>query len=150
MKLRLSLAKYKVQTNQIDTPMSQLQIKSTSELPEIPTMRHLAHTPRHRALSSTSCALNSHGISNREQNQDNSPSFPPSPPYPETASQHESKLESREVISTPLLRRQRQSLGNPPSSGRDVEDRSPARELTSSVVKGRAANGLLSLMGHRS
>ena len=150
LKLRLRLAKYKVQTNQIDTPMSQLKIKNASESPELPTVPRLAHTPRHRPLSSSSRASNTHSVSNREQNQGEKQSLSSSPPpYPEAASHDESNLESREAISTPLLPRQRQDLLNPPSLGGDFEDRSPARELTSSVVKGRAANGLLSLMAHQ-
>jgi hypothetical protein len=45
-----------------------------------------------------------------------------------------------EGYTTPIFPRQRQGLLHPPNLG------SPVYDLTSSVVKGRAANGLLSLM----
>jgi hypothetical protein len=52
-----------------------------------------------------------------------------------------------EEFSTPILPRQRAGLINPPFLGGRDEDME--RDLTSSVVKGRAADGLLQLMGIR-
>jgi Whi5 like len=150
LKLRLSLAQYKVQTNQIDTPMSQLQIKTTSQPAELTTVPRLANAPRSGPFSS----IRPSKIPNlkpRAPNDEYTRSFSSSPPpYLELESCNEPEDRPRDCVSTPLLPRQRQSLLNPPSLGGDFEDRSPARELTSSVVKGRAAKGLLSLMGHQS
>ena len=152
LKLRLSLAKYKVQTNQIDTPMSQLQIKTTSKPagpPTLPSPR-LADAPRSGPFSSTHPS-NIPSLKPRAPNHEYTRSFSSSPPpYLQSASGNDPEDGPRDCVSTPLLPRQRQSLLNPPSLGGDFEDRSPARELTSSVVKGRAAKGLLSLMGHQS
>lgn len=147
LKLRLSLANYKVQTNQIDTPISQLQIKTTSTSKDLPVLSRAASTPRNRPVSSTN------GLSNIPNillpNPAKTRLFTSSPPqYTEAVSDSESGDEPPQAVATPLLPRQRQSLLNPPFLG-DFEDRSPARDLTSSVVKGRAAKGLLSLMGHQ-
>ncbi|APA10248.1 predicted protein [Sclerotinia sclerotiorum 1980 UF-70] len=43
LRLRLSLANYKVKTNQIDLPLSRLQIHSTS--PDLPSLAHLRANP---------------------------------------------------------------------------------------------------------
>jgi hypothetical protein len=83
------------------------------------------------------------------------PSSPPSPyrgPTTEsnklTSPHKEIDATTREGFATPLLPRQRQTMLNPLTLGSPIwEDR--RSELTSSVVKGRAADGLLSLMRHK-
>jgi hypothetical protein len=150
LKLRLSLAKYKVETNQIDTPMSELRIKTSSEPTELPTIPRVANLPRTDPFSSKRLTKFPN-LKPRDRNLEYTRSFSSSPPpYLELPTHNEPDDEPRASVSTPLLPRQRQRLLDPPSLGGDFEDRSPARELTSSVVKGRAAKGLLSLMGHQS
>jgi hypothetical protein len=152
LKLRLSLAKYKVETNQIDTPMSELRIKNSSEPTELPTIPRVANQNLPRTDPFSSKRLSKFpNLKPRDRKLEYTRSFSSSPPpYLELPSQNEPDDEPRASVSTPLLPRQRQRLLDPPSLGGDFEDRSPARELTSSVVKGRAAKGLLSLMGHQS
>jgi hypothetical protein len=132
--------------------MSQLQIKGTSNSPDLLTLPRAAITPRNRPSSSAGGPANTPNIKLQNPNRETTGSFTSSPPrYVDGASPHrDSAVEPREAVATPLLPRQRHSLLNPPSLGGNVEDRSPARDLTSSVVKGRAANGLLSLMRHQS
>lgn len=149
LRLRLSLAKYKVQTNQIDTPMSRLEIKRPSKSLELPSISRFANTPQNRPFTSaghSDTQLNLSQVPNLQHTR----SFSSPQPYIEITPFDESREEPKETVSTPLLPRQRHSLLYPPLLGAEFEDRSPARELTSSVVKGRAAKGLLSLMGHES
>ncbi|KAF7879523.1 hypothetical protein EAF04_000718 [Stromatinia cepivora] len=49
LRLRLSLANYKVKTNQIDLPLSRLQIRPTS--PNLPSLAHLRANPSYGASS---------------------------------------------------------------------------------------------------
>lgn len=153
----MRLANYKVQTNQIDIPMSRLQIKtlaSTSASPELPRLPpRAANTSQRRIpLPSTATALpdlrtpEDGGRRFERVRHVRIPSSPP--PYLEITKHHvESALSTKEndVTSedcmTPILPSQRQGLLYPPNLGSPVWN-----DLTSSVVKGRAADGLLSLM----
>lgn len=108
--MRLSLANYKVRTNQIDVPISRLQIRSSSRPSRI-------------------------GLSSSRISRTPLPSIPNIETSP--------KKLNDPGLSTPLLPRQRERLLNPPMLGSPEE-----HSLTSSVVKGRAADGLLSLMRH--
>jgi hypothetical protein len=92
--------------------------------PDIPS----SPLPTYRGSSNT----------NNDNNNDNNPA--PTSPLKENE-------DTRESFATPLLPRQRQGLLDPPVSGSPLwDDRKNVRDLTSSVVKGRAADGLLSLM----
>ncbi|CZR54329.1 uncharacterized protein PAC_04213 [Phialocephala subalpina] len=150
IRLRLSLANYKVRTNQIDIPISRLQVRPSAfsnsfprRIPGTKTLR----TPLPSA-SIPSIHLQNPSAEKTKPSTLNIPSSPPPPhlsrPVGDTMSpvKHQNDY-TRDGLSTPLLPRQRDRLLNPPSLGSPTWDRS---EITSSVVKGRAADGLLSLM----
>lgn len=123
MRLRLRLAAYKVHSNQIDIPISQLKIKTappSPKLPTLPTSSRRTPLPSIPSIQLPSTHLES--------------DIPSSPPQEST---------EKEVLSTPLLQRQRERLLNPPALGSPMWKE---RELTSSAVKGKAADSLLSLM----
>lgn len=129
MRLRLRLAAYKVSSNQIDIPISQLQIKTAPHSPKPPT---LPPPPYRTPLPS---AIPRIRFPESPTRQDLEEAIPSSPPQEASA--------RKEPFATPLLPRQRQGLLNPPALD------SPTwkdRELTSSAVKGKAADSLLSLM----
>lgn len=154
LRLRLSLANYKVQTDQIDIPISQLQVKSTSNSTQLPTLPPRTNTPRRRTLS-TQGLSNIPDIRFPEPSSERAPedtnitSSPP-PCTRSTSPQKESVDISQEPLATPVLPHQREGLLNPPALGGDMEDRGSAGDLTSRVVKDQAADGLLSLMHHQS
>jgi hypothetical protein len=167
MKLRLRLAGYKVRTNQIHLPLSRLEIRSctSSTLPKLPPLLLVsANTPQHRTpLPSMAAAPSVPNIQLQKPSAEKKlaqisdiPSSPPSPYCHATVEANELISPSKgiddtacEEFATPkLLPRQRQAMLNPPTLGSPIwEDR--RSELTSSVVKGRAADGLLSLMRHQ-
>lgn len=155
LRLRLRVAMFKVQTNQTSIPMSRLQIspKNTSNrssatlgpqggvvdqhsnqaaLPRLlpaPILRPTAYSARH--ITQT-------------QNSSSPPDSVDDSPKPEMR---------EEVFRTPALPRQKKlasplQLSSPPGSQAHLGERLEDEEdnLTSSVVKGRAANGLLGLM----
>jgi hypothetical protein len=165
MKLRLRLAGYKVRTNQIHLPLSRLEIRSctSSTLPKLsPLLLVLGNTSQHRTpLPSIAAAPSIPNIQLQKPSAEKQPAhitdIPSSPPSPYC----DPTVEAKELISpfkhiddttcegfaTPLLPR-RQAILNAPTLGSPIwEDR--RSELTSSVVKGRAADGLLSLMRHQ-
>lgn len=143
MKLRLRLAAYKVQSNQMDIPISQLRIKAaTPPSPKLPIL------PRHPTSASTAkrrTPLPSvpPSIEIQKPSADTPRSLaniPSSPPLYNPSEALISPL--KEAFDTPLVPRRR-GLLNPQGLG------SPTwkdRELTSSAVKGKAADSLLSLM----
>ncbi len=154
MKLRLCLASYKVRTNQIDIPINRLEIRSSTSS-KIPSLPRTTIPSSQCQISRPSTALNVPNIKlhrpSAEEKRPHPVSIPSSPPWyrstPEDSSKPTSPTKTandptREDFATPLLPRQREGLLNPPSLG------SPTwgSDLTSSVVKGRAADGLLSLM----
>lgn len=126
LKLRLRVAMYKVKTNQTDIPMSELEI-----------------LPSRRSRASTRQDVNMEEASGTGWEITSSPPRSASPPP-----RHE---ETHREFATPVLPRSRNGLSH---LGAHAQDDSPefqrmgyAQDLTSSVVKGRAADGLLSLMG---
>ncbi|KAK0125157.1 hypothetical protein ONS96_009020 [Cadophora gregata f. sp. sojae] len=160
IKLRLSLASYKVRTNQIEIPISRLEIRSsttasrTSPFPPIATL-----SSQIQQLSRPSNAPQVPDIKLQtpytEKNLPQPVTIPSSPPSCILTPGNGKRVASptkivvdvtREGFATPLLPRQRQGVLNPPSlcGSPSWEDR--GSDLTSSVVKGRAADGLLSLM----
>ncbi|EPE36158.1 hypothetical protein GLAREA_05496 [Glarea lozoyensis ATCC 20868] len=140
MRLRLQLAAYKVQTNQIDVPMSRLEVRSTPSSPH-------ANRPMQVPQPITSITTAPRQLQTSRPISEAQPSVPSSsPPEYETDPQtiHSPRKENtipREGYNTPVLPRQRQSMLNPPNLG------SPSAEfdLTSSAVKGNAARDLLML-----
>jgi hypothetical protein len=139
MRLRLQLAAYKVQTNQIDVPMSRLEVRSSPSSPhnarpmQVPQpttipRQTLATTPLDTLPSSQLTA------------EDNSTSPENQASASAVSSPHKESNLPREGHHTPVLARQRESLINPPSleSPREADS-------TSNVVKGDAARDLLKL-----
>jgi hypothetical protein len=166
MKLRLRLAGYKVRTNQIHLPLSRLEIRSctSSTLPKLSSLLLVsANTSQHRtplpsiaaAPSIPNIQLQKPSVEKKLAHITDIPSSPPSPYCDTTVEANELISPSKEIndttregFATPLLPRQCQTMLNPPTLGSPIwEDR--RSELTSSVVKGRAADGLLSLMRHQ-
>jgi hypothetical protein len=160
LRLRLKLASYKVRTNQIDIPINRLQIKTlASTSPKLPYLpRTAANTSQRRIpLPPTATTVPNIQLQNpsaektRTQEIRVTSSPPPYLHIPQRQNKASSSLsvEDRshvgesEGFTTPILPRQCQDLLNPPSLGSPIWDGS---DLTSSVVKGRAADGLLSLM----
>jgi hypothetical protein len=130
MRLRLQLAAYKVQTNQIDVPMSRLEVRSS---PSSPYANRPMQIPQPTSIPDT---LPPSQLAAKDN--------PASPEKQASASAFSSPCKEsnipREGFNTPVLPRQRQSIINPPSLGspRDAD-------LTSSAVKGSAARDLLML-----
>jgi Whi5 like len=148
----LKLASYKVRTNQIDIPLDRLEIKTLSSTsPELPRLPGAANTSQHHVqISSTSTALPAMQLQipcaeQRRVEQVRITSSPPPyleitnhSPVKESASTREGEYGG---CTTPILPRQRQGILQPPQLGSPIWN-----EVTSSVVKSRAANGLLELM----
>jgi hypothetical protein len=150
MRLRLRLAAFKVQSNQMDIPISQLRIKTLPMSPKLPKLPKLPSLPRPSATANTSqrrtplpSAIPE--ISLQKPSGEGPRSLIPSSPPPPYRSTDSTASPRKELFATPLLPRQAQGQGllNPPTLG------SPTwkdRDLTSSAVKGKAADSLLSLM----
>lgn len=134
LKLRLRLATYKVHTNQINTPLSQLQIRTSSSLPPRQKRTPLPTT------AAPSIYLQHPSSENKTEHIPSSPPTHQSPPP---------RRGEDDGFATPILPRQRHGLLNPPILGTPMGKSGLSNEdLTSSVVKGRAADGLLSLLRH--
>ncbi|CZT49249.1 uncharacterized protein RSE6_10063 [Rhynchosporium secalis] len=158
VKLRLSLASYKVRTNQIDIPISRLEIRSSttsSRIPPLPrsTTQSSQAQQATRPSSAPQVPYSSFQGPSAEIKQAQQATIYSSPPArcstQELSLASPTKSEnhvSRAGFATPLLPRQQQGLLNPPSLGGSPSWEERGNELTSSVVKGRAADGLLSLM----
>ncbi|KAH7360496.1 hypothetical protein BKA65DRAFT_533786 [Rhexocercosporidium sp. MPI-PUGE-AT-0058] len=160
IKLRLSLASYKVRTNQIDIPISRLEIRSSSTSSRIPPLPRCAtNSSQTQDASRPSSAPQIPNINlqipSAEKKRPQSVTIPSSPPsYPSTLSDMKRSTSptkvandaTREGFATPLLPRQRQGVLNPPSLGGSPSWEDRGSDLNSSVVKGRAADGLLCLM----
>lgn len=146
--MRLSLANYKVQTNQMDIPISCLQIRSSvlQHRNGVYGTSRILRTPL-PSISIPNISLRKPSVENIHPSTTFVPSSPPSPHIrrietDRLASPMKQKDAITNELSTPLPR-QREELLNPPVLGSPEE-----HHLTSSVVKGRAADGLLSLMHH--
>lgn len=136
---------YKVKTNQTDLPLSQLQIRPSQ-----------AHHSTRTLLSASRLGLAPHHIkpvtpiSNPAQGRDieaedytSIPSFSPRPLMSPGRSPLHAHNPRHSDFATPILPRSRDGYSHVNSRGSPE----PGPEATSSVVKGRAADGLLSLMG---
>ena len=174
LQLRLRLASYKIRTNQIDIPMDRLQIKTTGNSPRLPVLPRANTSKRRHPLPSTATTLSNipnirlqrPSSANEKSTTDppQEPDLSSSPPAPHRSSSNSNHGNSDETdtpptppskdtgdvcdgFATPLLPKQREGSLHPPLLGTPLgDDRKSERELTSSVVKGRAADGLLSLM----
>lgn len=149
LRLRLRLAHFKVQTNQINIPLSQLRISrnealrsqdSTPKRDEQPSLPKLLPAP----------VLLPTAFSTRMVARPQDLSSPPCSP------DHGAQREGTEVFRTPALPRQRVSngqrqLSSPPGSDERISKRRYEDEdnLTSSAVRGNAAIGLLGLRQER-
>ncbi|KAG4432425.1 hypothetical protein IFR05_012083 [Cadophora sp. M221] len=160
IKLRLSLASYKVRTNQIDIPISRLEIRSSSTSSRIPPLpRNTSQCSHSQEASRPPTAQHIPSINLERPSTENMRSqpvtIPSSPPTDRSTLGNSERFMSptkvandptREGLATPLLPRQRQGVLNPPSLGGSPSWEDRGSDVTSSVVKGRAADGLLSLM----
>ncbi|EKD11902.1 hypothetical protein MBM_09925 [Drepanopeziza brunnea f. sp. 'multigermtubi' MB_m1] len=165
IKLRLRLASYKVRTNQIDIPISRLEVRSsgasistTSKAPSSAITQPTKPSSQSQPVSRPSTAPTVPDISLQTPSAENKrpkavaiPSSPPAhhstqnPPDKQTSSKNAPASVTREFIATPVIPRQRESLLNPPALGTPTK----GGDLASSMLKGRAADGLLSLMRHQ-
>jgi len=160
IKLRLSLASYKVRTNQIDIPISRLEIRSSTTssrarpLPRTTTQSSQLEQPSRPSTAPQIPELNLQRPS-AEKKRPQPVAIPSSPPAYRSEPGDNGRLTSptkvandatREGFATPLLSRQRMGVLNPPALGGSPSWEDRGSDLTSSVVKGRAADGLLSLM----
>ncbi|PVH85089.1 hypothetical protein DL98DRAFT_512024 [Cadophora sp. DSE1049] len=160
IKLRLSLASYKVRTNQIDIPISRLEIRSSttsSRIPPLPRTATLSSQIQQPSRHSTAPQVPDINLQrpSAEKKRPQPVTIPSSPPSCRSAPGSNDRLASPpkvatdatgEGFATPLLHRQRQGVLNRPSLGGSPSWEDRGSDLTSSVVKGRAADGLLSLM----
>lgn len=119
---------YKVRTNQTDVPLSQLQLRRVPS--PRPSLLNLRARPNIQDSCLSDLPLPQVKLPQSDGQVDvtDMPSSPPPTP----------KVDAME-LGTPRLPRNREQYLNPGES--------PEKRLTSSVVKGRAADGLLSLMG---
>ena len=142
---------FKVQTNQVNTPMSKLQISSqrtvtSSSLPRNPVPpKHLDQSSLPKLLPAP--ILRPTAYSARHITQAHIPSSPPS-----LANTSPEAIAQNEVFRTPALPRNRlqtdlSQTSSPLDNLKGVDQKDVEEEkLNSSVVKGRAAKSLLGLM----
>ncbi|KAI9812193.1 MAG: hypothetical protein M1827_004859 [Pycnora praestabilis] len=161
LRLRLRVAMFKVRTNQTNIPLSQLQISSRQ-----PTQTPRTHdSARSRSITPKASvpALNARATSKLlpapvlvptaySASHVTEAYIPSSPPEPAPSKHYTEENKTQAEFATLVVPRRRQArsptqLSSPPDS-QEREDRLVREDvnLTSSVVKGRAANGLLKLM----
>lgn len=149
LRLRLRLAHFKVQTNQINLPLSQLRISRQEALPSGESTTKRDEQPSLPKLLPAPVLLPT-AFSARMIAHPQDLSSPPCSP------DHGAQKESPEVFRTPALPRQRvqnaqRQLSSPPGSDERISKRRYEDEdnLTSSAVRGKAAIGLLGLRQER-
>lgn len=138
---------YKVKTNQTDLPLSQLQIRPSRAHNSTRTLltasRLCPALQRIKPVTPTRPPSQSRDIEVEvEDHTSISSSSPPQLMSPDRPASH-AHNSRRNDFATPILPRSRDGYSLLNSRGSPE----PGPEVTSSVVKGRAANGLLSLMG---
>lgn len=146
LRLRLKVAMYKVKTNQTDLPLSQLQIRASrahhATRTLLPSSR-LSPAPQHGEPVTPTSHLSQF---NSDEVEDHT-SIPSSSPLPlmspDRSLPHVHGPRCSD-FATPILPRSRDGYSCIHNSRGSPE---PGPEVTSSVVKGRAADGLLSLIG---
>jgi hypothetical protein len=148
---------YKVKTNQTDLPLSQLQIRSSGADHPYPRQPTRAPLPTSRSAAihihnNPAATSHSHPSPETQHNTEElttiPTSSPPRPPPMSPAPSHD-PAQRHPDFATPILPRSRDGYAHH-SRGSPGRPDTPEVTLTSSVVKGRAADGLLSLMGSRS
>lgn len=149
LRLRLRLAHFKVQTNQINLPLSQLRISRNEALPSPGSTLQQSDQPSPPKLLPAPVLLPT-AFSARMMSRPQDLSSPPCSP------DRGAQRESSEVFRTPALPRQRartesRQLSSPPGSNERIRKRAYEDEdnLTSSAVRGKAAIGLLGLRQER-
>ena len=153
LRLRLRVAMYKIQTNQADVPFAELRVegRGVPSLSGQNAVEEAVAALRKEALSVQARrpppsipkllpapVLRPTSYSSRMIYETNLPSSPPLSGSPERL-----PLAPPTRVSTP--RRASRHLGSPSSSPDRFQGRQAEQELTSSVVKGRVAEGLLGL-----
>jgi Whi5 like len=162
LRLRLKVAMYKVKTNQTDLPLSQLQIRSSrtghpySQQPTCTSLPLLRPTPAYKH-NKPATPPRGHPLQARDfikaEALTTIPSSPPRPMSPDglpSTSYPFDPVQNRSDFTTPVIPRSRDGYSHPHllyNSRGSPQPCTPEVTLTSSVVKGRAADGLLSLMG---
>lgn len=136
---------YKVKTNQTDLPLSRLQIRSTrannSTRALLPASR--LDPTSHHSKPMTTASHPSQDIAIDAEDYTSIPSSsPPTFMSPDRLASHVYNPRGID-FATPILPRSRNGYSLLNSRGSPE----PGPEVTSSIVKGRAADGLLSLMG---
>lgn len=153
LRLRLRIAAYKMRTNQVDVPFDDLLVENKSRTPSVQEAvanavaelrreaQEIAARDSRRAAPQSAPkllpapVLRPTAYSSRMIYEMSYPSSPPLSRYPDG-------LPSMKSGSTPY--RDTRHLTSPPSSA-ELLARPSEQELTSSVVKGRVAEGLLGL-----
>ena len=159
LKLRLRVALYKVRTNQIDVPFAELLVedrqwkaRQTHDAIEevVAALRQEAQQVSKHELNSSvprllpAPVLKPTAYSSRMIYATDLPSSPPVTGSPEKPAGSSERLHMAPVgMSTP--QRLARMLSSPPTSPQRSRGAPTEQELTSSVVKGRVAEGLLGL-----
>ena len=167
LRIRLKLAMYKVKTNQIHVPISELQILPREPAKSLlkPDVPATLSAPKALSLQPTlskpkllpAPVLIPTAYSARPVTEPYMPSSPPCSAPNSDEDSPDSIDSEEEDFTTPIASRDNRALlqppvqlSSPPSSEKRVANTSRIYDaegkLTSSVVKGRAANGLLELM----
>ena len=150
LKLRLRVAMYKVRTNQIEVPFTDLKPQDHSRVPSKPSAED---------VEDAIAALRKEAQQVLERQRNSYPKLLPAPVLKPTAYSsrmiyHHDLTSSPPILSPVRLpevgagvvtpQREVQQLSSPPTS-EESAGRRPDQDLTSSVVKGRAAEDLLGL-----
>lgn len=143
MALRLRLANYKVETNQIDIPISKLEVISSPRLPALPQYSGSFTCPKPRTRTPLPTTVPD--IQVRRPSSEPNPRIPSSPPS-QVEEHNEESMSPTKPFVTPLLPRRRDGLSNMPGNASPTRKDPSGRDLTSSVVKKTAADSLLDLM----
>ena len=143
MVLRLRLANYKVETNQIEVPISKLELISPPRLPNLPSYSGSFSCPRPRTRTPLPSTVPD--IKLRRPSSESRLTIPSSPP-PQDEEEDEESVSPQKAFITPLLPRRRDGLSNMPGAVSPTRKDPSGRDLTSSVVKKTAADSLLDLM----
>ncbi|KAI9862766.1 MAG: hypothetical protein M1813_004262 [Trichoglossum hirsutum] len=168
LRLRLKLAMYKVRTNQIHVPMSELRFPpcKSANSPQKPDYLATSSAPKTLPLQQTRPRPNAKllpapiliptSYSARRVIEPYVPSSPPCSALNSDMDTPDLEGESEEDFASPVATNDREllhppvQLSSPPSSEKGIANTGRIYDaeggLTGSVAKGRAANGLLELM----
>ena len=144
MVLRLRLANYKVETNQIDVPISKLVVIAPPKLPTLPGYSGSFTCPKPRTRTPLPTTVPD--IKLRRPSSEPNTRIPSSPPSQDQGNDEDETASPRKPFVTPLLPRRRDGLSSMPGNASPTRKDPSGRDLTSSVVKKTAADSLLDLM----